>query len=134
MRIVKLLLVLVSLVISAPMYASEKISTIEFVQVLNGHMDEARYYYQNNWLKLRQEAAKLGYIDSYQLLETEPDEQASFHFVLLTTYTNKALYDKREANFRLLIERQNGLRLLNTIKPVDFRKTLFSKEPVMAYD
>ena len=49
-----------------------KISTIDFVKILNNNKKEIVYYYENNWEVLRKMAIKKNYIDSYQFLETKP--------------------------------------------------------------
>ena len=107
-----------------------KISAIDFVQVLNENKAEAIFYYQNNWRQLREAALKKGYIDSFQLLETQVSETGPFHFMLITTYQNKKQYDLSESHFRELIEQSDGLKLMNDKKPKEFRKILFSKDLV----
>ena len=104
-----------------------KISTIDFVQIINNNKKEAIYYYQNNWEVLRKMAVKKDYIRSYQLLKTIPTKEAPFSFMLITTYKNKMQFDKREKYFEELIKEKGSLELLNAKKPGDFRKTLFSK-------
>lgn len=107
--------------------SSKKITTIDFVQVQNDNKTEAVFYYQNNWLVLREEAIKMAYIDSFQLIETESTPEAPFHIMLITTYADDSQFEKREANFKLLIEAKGGRKLLNDKQPSDFRKIIFSK-------
>ena len=80
-----------------------KISTIDFVQILNNNKKENVYYYENNWEVLRKMAIQKSYIDSYQLLETKPTNDAPFSFILITTYKNKTQFDAREKHFEELI-------------------------------
>lgn len=129
MRTVFLLIVLSMNTIS---YAQkdDRISTMDFIQILNGNKDEALYYYQNNWKILRDMAKKKGYIHSFQMLETPAGEDESFQLILITTYTNKEQYDLREDHFRELIKEKGALNLMNDKKPGEFRKTLFSKEMI----
>lgn len=108
-----------------------KISTMDFVEVLNNNHEEALYFYKNNWKKLREIAQEKDYIDSFRLLETEADEQYPFSFILITTYANKEQYEKREELFSEVMKIKGGLDLLNEKRPDDFRKTLFSKEKVL---
>ena len=105
-----------------------KISTIDFVQIINNNKKEAIYYYQNNWEVLRKMAVKKGYIHSYQLLETNHTKEAPFSFMLITTYKNKMQFDKREKHFEELIKAKGKLQLLNNKKPGEFRKTIFGKD------
>ncbi len=105
----------------------DRISTMDFVQVLNDNKQEALYYYQNNWKILREMALSEKYIDSYQLLETTPSEEAPFTFMLITTYANEGQYSQREENFAKLIEQRGPLKLLNEKQPAEFRKTSFGK-------
>jgi len=107
-----------------------RISTIDFVQVLNNNHNEALFYYENNWKALRVQAMKEGYILSYQLLETPSSADNPFNFILITTYANQEQYDQREEHFATLITARDELKLLNTKKPGEFRKVIFGKEPV----
>ena len=112
----------------------ERISTLDFVQILNGNSEEAHFYYRNNWKKLRESAVEKGYIHSYEVLETETTDDAPFAFILVTTYPNKKLYAKREEHFGELIEQSGELKLLNDKKPNEFRKNLFNKESVKHWE
>lgn len=111
-----------------------KLSTIDFVQILNDNKEEATYYYQNNWKVLRDMAIEKEYILSYQLLETPSTESEPFHLMLITTYANKVQYDLRETHFRELIKEKGELRLMNNKQPAEFRKTMFSKEMVRHWE
>ena len=106
----------------------QKISTMDFVEVLNGNHQEALYFYKNNWKKLREIALEKDYIHSFKLLETEPEEKYPISFILITTYSNEEQFGKREDHFSEIMKIKGDLELLNEKKPVDFRKTLFSKE------
>ncbi len=108
-----------------------KISTMDFVQILNENREETIYYYENNWKQLRENAIREGYIDSYQLLEVQREEELAFDLILVTTYLNQDQYDKREPNFGKLIEAAGGLKLLNEKKPGDFRKNVFFREDIV---
>lgn len=107
-----------------------KITTIDFVQVLNNNKEEAIFYYQNNWKVLRKMAVKRNYIHSFQFLETKPTKEAPFSFILITTYKNKGQFSKREEHFQELIKEKGALSLLNKKKPNEFRKVIYYKEPV----
>ena len=107
---------------------TKEISTIDFVQIVDGNEDEAIFYYQNNWKILREMAVKKKYIKSFQILKTEASEETPFHLILITTYANKKKYAKREENFAKVIKEKGDLELLNDKKPNEFRKTLFRKE------
>ena len=112
----------------------EKISTIDFVQILNDHTKEATYYYENNWKVLREMAVEKGYIDTFQILETTFTEDTPFHLLLITTYKNQTQYEIREESFRELIEEKGELLLINQKKPAHFRKTILSSEIVKHWD
>ena len=107
-----------------------KISTVDFVQVLNGNMEEVLYYYKNNWQVLREMAVNKNYIEAFQLLETPSSEEAPFQIILITTYLNEEQYKMRESHFDALIKERGPLRLMNEKQPGEFRKILFSKENV----
>ena len=112
----------------------QRISTMDFVQVLNNNKKEVTYYYQNNWKVLRDMAIKKGYIESYQVLETPFSEEQPFEIILITTYANKEQYDQREDHFQELIKEKGSLDLMNEKKPGDFRKTLFNREMVRHWE
>ena len=129
MRII-LFIVLLSICSIGYGQQDDRITTIDFVQILNDNKDEAVYYYQNNWKILRDMAIEKGYIHSFQVLETLLSEDEPFQLMLITTYTNKEQYDLREDHFGELIKEKGELNLMNEKKPGEFRKTLFSKEMV----
>jgi len=106
------------------------ISTIDFVEILNGYEKETHYYYDQNWKVLRKMALANDYIESYQLLRTPVSEDNKIAIILITTYSNQAQYDKREAHFETLIKEKGALNLMNEIQPNEFRKIVFSKEYV----
>lgn len=108
----------------------DKISTIDFVQIIGNNKEETLYYFQNNWKVLRDMAIDEGYIHSYQFLETPIEEGEPFQLMLITTYLNENQYKLREYYFSELIERSGDLKLLNDKRPNQFRRTLFSKEMV----
>jgi len=108
----------------------QKISTIDFVQILNDNREEAIFYYEKNWLELRKMAKERGYIDSYEFMEVEATDEAPFHLILKTTYPNQASFDLAEERFQVLIREMGALQLLNEVKPGDFRKVLFAKTNV----
>ena len=127
----KITLLLITLSICSLSFGQhdDKISTVDFVQILNDNEAEAIFYYQNNWKVLREMALDKGYINSFQLLITPPQNE-SFQFMLITTYPNKEQYDLKEVHFSELIKEKGNLELMNDKNPNDFRNTLFRKEMV----
>lgn len=101
--------------------SATKISTLDFVQVLNDKHQETLFYYENNWLPLRKEAVNLGYIESYALIKVEYSEETPYHLILQTTYGNQKQFDNREENFGKLIAQRGERKLLNDLQPGDFR-------------
>ncbi|MEM7110212.1 MAG: hypothetical protein AAF519_18435 [Bacteroidota bacterium] len=116
---------------AATAQSDTRISTLEFVQILDDNREEALFYYQNNWKVLREMAVKKSYIDSFGLLEVEFTEDQPYHIILMTTFANKDQFEKREQHFEELIKAKGPLRLLNEKKPGEFRKNLYLKERVM---
>ena len=104
--------------------ADSKIAVTELVSVLNGNTDEAVYFYRNNWVELRKEAKKRGFIDSWEMQTVKSG--GDFGIVLITRYKDEMQYKLAEPNFRKLIEemRPEGPLLVNTLKPNDFRKSV----------
>ena len=127
----RLIIALTFLMLSTVSYGQDqRITTIDFVQILDDQRDEAVYYYQNNWKVLRETAIKKEFIHSYQLLETPFTEEGPFHLMLITTYRDQDQYDLREDHFGELIKARGGLSLMNDKEPAEFRKVLFNKDMV----
>lgn len=121
------LVTLLTTITLAQAQENHQISTMDFVQVLNGNKAEALFYYENNWKVLRDQALKKDYIASYQLLETPISENEPFELILITTYANQKEYELAEARFETLIADKGPLQLMNSKKPGEFRKVLFNK-------
>ncbi len=126
MRTVTLLLILSATTLGLAQEA-EKVSTIDFVQILNHNKKEALFYYENNWKVLRDKALEKEYIHSYQLLETPVTAGEPFQLMLITTYANKDQHELAEERFDELIAEKGDLRLMNQKNPGEFRKVLFNK-------
>lgn len=101
------------------------IAVTELVKIVNGKRDEAVFYYRNNWMKLRKEAVKRGYIESFELQLGDPKEEADFDIVLITRYADRAQYEASEPNFQKLIKEllPIGPVRLNEAVPDEFRKS-----------
>lgn len=108
-----------------------KISTIQFVEILNDNREEALYYYQNNWKQLREKALLKGHIAGYHFMETEKSEEAPYDFILMTIYSNEKKFANREVAFQKLISERGDLKLLNDKKPLEFRKSVMVNERVV---
>ena len=121
---IRMILFLAFLGLSSQSFAQkdQRITTIDYVQVLNGNRAETLHYYQHNWKLLREKAVKRKFLHSYELLETQPTEERPYQFILVSTYENQAQYDKREDNFAELIEERGPRNLLNEKQPAEFRK------------
>lgn len=111
----------------------ERVSVIEFVQVIDNQMEETVFYYENNWKQLREVALSRGYIESYQLVELPYSDELPAHFMLLTNFENQAQYDLAEKNFGELIKERGDLKLLNEKKPNEFKKNIISQVSIKNY-
>lgn len=101
----------------------------DFVKIKSGHRAETLFFYENNWKLFRDTALAKGYISSYRLLETAPDSLGNFDFILMTAYADSAAYAKSEEHFQPILKtlRPDGPKLLNNLKPADFRENLYFK-------
>ncbi len=106
---------------------SELVTVFEGARIKNEKRAEALFYYNNNWKILRQKAIAKGYIHSFELIEANAGDDADFDIALITKYSNKTQYEKAEENFQELIRSGDGLKLLNDLKPNDFREIVFVK-------
>jgi hypothetical protein len=79
---------------------------------------------------LRDIALKNGYIKSYKLLTTSADSTADFDLLLITEYADSIQFKLSEERFQQIIKatRPDGPKLLNELKPTDFRQNLFFKK------
>ncbi|MDW3194517.1 MAG: hypothetical protein R8G66_19220 [Cytophagales bacterium] len=105
-----------------------RISSIDFVQILNNNKEEALYYYQHNWRWLRELAVEKGYIVDYEFYQVERTVDTPYDMILITVYGNQAQSTAREDNFAELIALKGDLRLLNKKQPAEFRKLLTGHE------
>jgi len=105
------------------------IAVIDFVKIKNDKRTEALYFYENNWKVYRDSALKKKYIISYRLLTTKTDSIANFDIILLTEYSDSLQLKLSEERFQKIIKemRPNGPKLLNDLKPSDFRQNVFTK-------
>ncbi|MES1222383.1 MAG: hypothetical protein ABUT20_43215 [Bacteroidota bacterium] len=105
------------------------ISVIDFVKIKNEKRNETLYFYENNWKIYRDSALKNNYIKSYRLLTTKIDSLATFDIMLITEYSDSMQLKLSEERFQKIIKeiRPNGPKLLNDLKPNDFRQNVFTK-------
>jgi hypothetical protein len=106
------------------------ITTFDFVKIKNNKRQEVLYFYENNWKVYRDIALKNDYIKSYKLLTTSADTTANFDLILLTEYADSTQFKLSEDRFQQIIKetRPDGPRLLNELKPNEFRQNLFFKQ------
>ena len=106
---------------------SEIVTVFEAVKIKDDKRAEAIYYYENNWMALRKSAIQKGYIHSFEIIFTKADEKADFDIGLVTRFLNRSQYEKAEENFGELIKQRGELKLLNRLRPGEFRQNLFVK-------
>jgi hypothetical protein len=125
----------VLLVYSIARCDAQSISIIDFVRIKDNKKTEALFYYENNWKVYRDIALKKGYIKSYNLLQTKPDSLASFNLMLITEYSDSTQHSLAEDRFNQIIKeiRPNGPKLLNSLKPNEFRQSVFLRRAVSRY-
>jgi hypothetical protein len=128
----KNLLLLTVLFITTNLFGQNQsaITTIDFVKIKNNKRQEALFFYENNWKVYRDIALEKGYIKSYKLLTSSADTTANFDLILMTEYSDSSFYKSSEERFQQIIKatRPEGPKLLNQLKPNDFRQNLFFKE------
>lgn len=102
---------------------------LDFVKIKDDKIQETLYFYENNWKEFRDIALQKGYIKSYQLLKMQANNQADFDLILMTEYADSTQYQLAEERFQEIIREHSnqGIKLLNDLKPADFRQNLFMK-------
>lgn len=125
---------LFALLLAGPLWSlaqsPRSISVLDFVAIKDNKWAEALYFYEHNWKVYRDIALKRGFIESYQILMTTRDSVDHFDLVLVTQYQDSTQFTASEENFQKIIRetRPNGPRLLNSVRPGDFRTNLFFKK------
>jgi hypothetical protein len=114
---------------------AKPITVIDFVKIKDNKQAETLFYYEKNWKTYRDVAVKKKYIKSYQLLTVKADTTHGFDLILMTEYADSAQFKLAEERFDKIIKEVNpaGPRLLNTLKPSDFRTILFFKQTESLY-
>lgn len=110
--------------------SQQTITVIDFVKIKNDKRQEAIFFYENNWKVYRDIALKKGVIKSYKLLTTSADTTANFDLMLITEYADSAQFKLSEERFQKIINTiaPKGPKLLNELKPKDFRTNVFLKK------
>ena len=103
---------------------------MDFVKIKDGKKAEALYFYENNWKVYREVAVEKGFIQSFQILSVLPDSLNNLDLILITTYKDSLQYVKSEEHFQSIIKelRPNGPKLLNQLKPTEFRQNVFARK------
>jgi len=117
----------VFLFFSLTLYAqtTNEVVVLEYVEILNGHEEEAMFYYENNWKRLRDIAIRRGVISDYKILVDRSDT-SHVQLRLLTEFPGPYAFEKGEERFGQIIEEvgSDGPILLNDITPDQFRKNV----------
>lgn len=123
--LVVIALMLASFSISAQ--STPPVSVIDFVKIKEGRHPEALYFYENNWKVYRDIALQKGYISSYRILTVQPEPGGLFDLMLITEYSDSTQLALAEERFTAIIKetRPDGPRLLNAVKPADFRHNVY---------
>jgi hypothetical protein len=105
--------------------ATAEVITVDFVRVVNGNMEEAVYFYENNWKKFRIAAVKKGIINSFKLL-VKSSQNGQTDILLITAFESQEQYERREENFSTVMRdtREGGPALLNNKSPAEFREVI----------
>lgn len=129
MRIL-LLLIMLQMAVAGLAQSQPEILIIDFVKIKNNKRAEAIFYYENNWKVYREIALKNGFIKSYRLLTVPADSTSGFDFLLMTEYADSSQLNLSEARFQQIIQTASpgGPKLLNDLKPGDFRQNLYFKK------
>lgn len=106
---------------------SEVVTVVSIIKVKNNKHAEASFYYENNWKVLRKQALAEGIIHSYEFVEAKADEKADFDYVTITRFDDQAQFDKAEENFAKIMEPRGDPKLLNDLKPNEFREVVYVK-------
>jgi thiol-disulfide isomerase/thioredoxin len=113
-------------VLGAPPSGNGVFETIEFIKVINGMRDEARYFYENNWRFYRDAAVKRGVIDSFEYIDANTEKDPSFDIILITRFRGVEQFRNSEKAFEPIIKEltPKGPFLKGTSKPDDFRRVV----------
>ena len=124
-----MILICLFLVAALSSLGQSGIAVIDFVKIKEGRKKEALFFYENNWKVYRDIALKKNYISSYRLFSAG-DSAGSFDLMLITEYADSAQLGLSEHRFNDIIKaiRPEGPKLLNRLKPNDFRQNVYSRK------
>ena len=83
--------VLLAVLLASQPAAAETIVTVDLVQVIDGRIDEAIFYYRHNWAAHRGNARAKGYITGYRLL-IDRQSGDDVTLMLVTEYGDQIQY------------------------------------------
>lgn len=98
--------------------ARAEVVTVDLARVKPGKLEEALYYYRENWQAFREQALDRGYISGFELL-VDAREPGAETILLITRYADRHSYDAREENFAVVMP-PGGPALLNDLQPKEF--------------
>lgn len=114
-------LVLLFSSIVLPSTALATFSTVDRVVVRNGLVQEALYYYENNWKVHREAALEKGFISGFRLL-VDARTPGAETLLLITDYATAEQYAQREEHFAQVMPADRRPELLNETPPAEFRE------------
>lgn len=114
-------------VLAAAPARAATVTSIDFVVVKDGRVEEAIYYYRNNWAEHRTKALAAGHIRGFRLLIDRSDGSDTM-LLLITDYESTDQFEAREENFAPIIEAAGGRKLLNDVQPAEFREVVEGRD------
>ena len=117
-KIMLLAILLISL--TAGFTQDTAVTSVDIVKVKNGYVNEATYFFENNWKLYRDSALANNFISGYRIMKTVADS-AQTTFMLFTEYRSRQSYFDREKNFQPLMKklRPSGPIYMNNLKRDD---------------
>ncbi|MEP7269015.1 MAG: hypothetical protein ABI844_15455 [Saprospiraceae bacterium] len=76
----KMLILLLFIATGSFGQSTKGISVVDFIKVKDGRLQEALYYYENNWKVFRDIAVQKNIIKTYSFLLTKADSVANFEY------------------------------------------------------
>lgn len=109
---------------------TKRIVLLDVVEVQNGNVDEALFYYGNNWLPYRKAMLAKGFLQSYKMMKVLPDSSQKFQLILETVYSDSMQFALSEPRWEQIFKEVNpgGTKLLNHKKAADFRTVILSRK------
>ena len=103
----------------------DRVTMVEFINVVGGNWQEALYYYRNNWVVIHQKAKDKGAIQDFNMISFQDFPDREMDIVLITEFKDKDQMRKSQEKLSKIKVSHGTADLLNELRPAEFRKRVY---------